>query len=415
MYWKVCCGPVMRHKQRADLTFKDNLSRSRHGWVRLTPAYSVRLVEQILTNHSDAIRILDPFSGTATTGLAAAQAGLHCDLFDINPFLVWLARAKCANYSQNEINQALKMADQIILYAQQISSQVDLWFPPISSIERWWFPQRLTPLAKIYKALGGAVPDPSPTKDLLLVAFCRLIMQWSNAAFNHQSLSFRADTGQLRLFDESEEIYQVFLNNVREIVPDAEEAVPGTAQALIRDSRQITVDAGSRYDIVVTSPPYPNRMSYIRELRPYMYWLGYLTEAREAGELDWAAIGGTWGIATSRLTDWTPANDYFALPRLGFLVKEIAQTSEILSRYIHKYFEDMAAHFVSLYDAVVPGGWLYYIVGNSKFYNTVVPVEQMFADLMRISGFEDTRIEVIRKRNSKKELFEFLVSARKPQ
>ncbi|WP_322490103.1 hypothetical protein [Chloroflexus sp.] len=38
--------------------------------------------------------------------------------------------------------------------------------------------------------------------------------------------------------------------------------------------------------LVITSPPYPNRMSYIRELRPYMYWLGYLNNGRDAGELD---------------------------------------------------------------------------------------------------------------------------------
>lgn len=42
-----------------------------------------------------------------------------------------------------------------------------------------------------------------------------------------------------------------------------------------------------------TSPHYPNRISYIRELRPYMYWMKFLGEAREAGEMDWKAIGGT--------------------------------------------------------------------------------------------------------------------------
>src|SRR5205823_779155 len=58
------------------------------------------------------------------------------------------------------------------------------------------------------------------------------------------------------------------------------------------------------YPPVTTSPPYPNRMSYIRELRPYMYWLGYLSDGRAAGELDWKAIGGTWGCATSMLNTW---------------------------------------------------------------------------------------------------------------
>jgi hypothetical protein len=73
----------------------------------------------------------------------------------------------------------------------------------------------------------------------------------------------------------------------------------------------------------------------------------------------------------------------------------------------------MSSHFASLYDNVAPGGHIFYIIGNSKFYDTVVPAEKLYADLMTEHGFENTKISTIRKRNSKKELYEFLVSARK--
>ena len=55
-------------RQRADLTFKENLSRGRHGWLRLTPAYSVKVVGEVLDENPDFHRVLEPFSGTATTG-----------------------------------------------------------------------------------------------------------------------------------------------------------------------------------------------------------------------------------------------------------------------------------------------------------------------------------------------------------
>ena len=58
-------------------------------------------------------------------------------------------------------------------------------------------------------------------------------------------------------------------------------------------------------------------------------------------------------------------------------------------------------------------GTVHYIVGNSRFYDTVVPVERLFADMLTDAGFRDARISRIRKRNSKKELYEFDVSARK--
>ena len=45
------------------------------------------------------------------------------------------------------------------------------------------------------------------------------------------------------------------------------------------------------------------------------HWLGHLENGRDAGEMDWAAIGGTWGAA-SRLAEWPPAPDGFRSPLL---------------------------------------------------------------------------------------------------
>jgi len=42
-------------------------------------------------------------------------------------------------------------------------------------------------------------------------------------------------------------------------------------------------------------------------------------------------------------------------------------------------------------------------------------VEEIFAALFREAGFDQQTVQTIRKRTSKKELFEFVVSARKPK
>ena len=142
-----------------------------------------------------------------------------------------------------------------------------------------------------------------------------------------------------------------------------------------------------------------------------MYWLGYLREAREAGELDWKAIGGTWGVATSRLATWISRNA-FQSDSLDRVVNSVATESRVLANYVHKYMEDMYLHFTSLKSHLAENATLHYIVGNSKFYDTVVPVEQFYAEMMVNVGFVDVQVERIRKRNSKKELYEYLVSAR---
>jgi len=406
----ILCQEVMVSR-RADLTFIYNRAQGRHGWVRLTPAYSVKMVENLLDANPSISYVLDPFAGTGTTGLVCGSRGLNCDLFDINPFLIWLGKVKTGNYPSQLLDQVRRAAARIVEEARHVS-ETSLWIPPISNIERWWTQHRLNVLAKLFHALSRQLPEDSPAKDLLLVAFCRLIIQWSNAAFNHQSMSFKDEGTLLLRFDEEDEIYQSYLAAVQAVISTARQPISGRVEAQFHDSRYIHAPDDRLYDCVITSPPYPNRMSYIRELRPYMYWLGYLKDGREAGELDWEAIGGTWGIATSRLQAWEGQEP--SIPELRQIIAEIADHSTILANYVHRYFADISQHLESLYRSVSPGARLYYIVGNSKFYDTLVPVETLYASIMQQCGYTEARVEPIRKRSSKRELFEFIVSAKKP-
>ena len=96
------------------------------------------------------------------------------------------------------------------------------------------------------------------------------------------------------------------------------------------------------------------------------------------------------------------------------MLAAIARRSSLLSRYVHKYFDDFVQHADGLFQVVAPGGTAHYVVGNSKFYDVVVPVERIIGDVLASAGFERIDVQPIRKRNSKKELYEYLVHARKP-
>jgi 16S rRNA G966 N2-methylase RsmD len=396
---------------RPDFTFKHNIKKGRHGWLRLTPAYSIKVVEQILDEHPEIKYVLDPFAGTGTTGLVCGERGLKSDLIDINPFLVWFNRTKTSNYSFAQIVEAKKSLYTVVDKVRD-NTQSSLWIPPISNIDRWWGKDKLKLLACFYEAINNSLFEYSSTKDLLLVAFCRIIVEWSNAAFNHQSMSFKK--AQNTLFDYQEEfLIAEFINTANTIVDTATQEIKGHINIIHADSRHVPKPEDSQYDCVITSPPYPNRMSYIRELRPYMYWLEYLKEAREAGELDWQAIGGTWGIATSLLGKWQPNGTFINYPGFAEMISAIANQSIVLANYVHKYFIDIALHINSLFPHIASGGKVFYIVGNSKFYETLVPAQELYASILDNVGFINTKITILRKRNSKKELYEFIISAEK--
>jgi hypothetical protein len=393
--------------QRAELTFKGNLRQGRHGWLRLTPAYSVQVVRKILDGLDHPDRVLDLFSATGTTGLVCAERGLTCDLIEINLFLAWLAQAKTHDCTAGDLSEAWELAQATAAQVDQ-SVQEDLWIPPIHHIEHWGTLERLTTLASLFHNLR--LRHSSPALDLVRIAFCRVAIEWSNAAFNHQSMSFKDERPTLFGAHEQDLIVDAFLANVRQIIASARQQLPGRASVHRGDSRRVSDVVTGPYDCVITSPPYPNRISYIRELRPYMYWLGHINEAREAGDLDWEAIGGTWGVATSRLAQWTPNGATIQHEGFDDLVQEIAKRSPVLANYVHKYFVDIAAHLTSLSRVLAPGAKVFYIVGNSKFYETVVPVEKIYESLLVQCGFKNARSELLRKRNSKKELYEFVVS-----
>ena len=65
-----------------------------------------------------------------------------------------------------------------------------------------------------------------------------------------------------------------------------------------------------------------------------------------------------------------------------------------------------------LREILASGARLHYIVGNSTFYGELLSVEKIYARIMAEFGFTDIDVRPIRKRNSKKELVEFDVSAK---
>jgi len=407
-------------KSRADLTFKANLARTRYGWLRLTPAYSVHLVAEIVREHCTRESVvLDPFCGTGTTALVCAEHGIACDTTDINPFLLWLAEAKSRRYSAAELVR-VETASAAVIRAIHATSKSPEWIPPLHQIEKWWNESTLHALGRAFAAIKHvAEGEQASVVDLLKVIFCRTMIAYSNASFGHQSMSFKKTDAHPTLAlvgSAADGIAVSWRKTTSEIVSAAASEIAEVPRHLHCDARNLRVALPqSRYDCVVTSPPYPNRMSYIRELRPYMYWLGYLADGRAAGELDWQAIGGTWGCATSNVGKWRP-DPGSVVPSDGFgeTLDCIAAKSPLLSNYVRKYFHDMVDHCEGLYAVAKPGATIHYIVGNSKFYDTMLHVETIFAHLFAHAGFRDTSVKAIRKRTSKKELFEFVVSARKP-
>jgi hypothetical protein len=406
-------------RQNSYLTHRANAGAGRHGWLRLTPAYSVRLVRERTRHLPAGAVVTDPFSGSGTTALAAAEHGCDGRAVDVNPFLVWLGNAKAASYPATLLAETRASVPVLTGHAASWAAEAPaLWAPKLHNIDRWWSPGPLAGLKGLRRALDEACL-PAAALDLLSIAFCRTAIAASNAAFNHQSMSFGAAPAIAATVDDGVRVIRRFAAEAAGVLADAEASLPGSGRIIQGDARDLDAGGLSPCDLLLTSPPYVNRMSYIRELRPYMYWLRFLDQASDAGELDWTAIGGTWGIATSRLAGWAP--DGTVAPIEGelrevrtLITRDGGKNGPLLASYVAKYFHDMSAHFGAAFRHVKRGGQATYIIGNSTFYGHVVPAERWYAALLRAAGFTDVRTSVLRKRNSNLALYEYEVTASRP-
>ena len=188
--------------RRDHLTFRGNVALGRHGWLRLTPAYSLHLVQELLKQSGPDEFVLEPFSGTGTTPLACASLGIRCHAVDINPFLVWLGKLKLTQFDDGTARAVRAAAQRIADKIRDPDSCA--WKPDLHQIEKWWDLPTLHTLA----AWCNAIRNPSRQRaqgvtDLLSVAFCRVMIQSANVSFGHQSMSFKKKGKDAELFEET--------------------------------------------------------------------------------------------------------------------------------------------------------------------------------------------------------------------
>jgi len=95
------------------------------------------LVGERLQDYPVSTRVLEPFAGSGTTALLAAQMGYPATLVKINPFLVWLSRAKTQVYSREIIQTAVQFR-QALVRQRSLCADHSYAPSPIRDIERWW-------------------------------------------------------------------------------------------------------------------------------------------------------------------------------------------------------------------------------------------------------------------------------------
>lgn len=409
-------NPIPVHRS----TFKAGLSERVHSWFRLTPSFGPDLVRTIIEKMelTSGSHIHDPFSGAATTAIEAALEGYRASCLEINPFLHFVGKTSLRWELDADVGRALlervreRFSQNRDTALAEIGS-LGVSVPPIHNIHRWWREDVLRDILALKSAIRSEVsPEFKEFFELVLAAV--LVPDLTNVTLGRLQLHFiNRDKDQIDVWHTYESHALRMFNDLEKLHAIDRKAHGRIVQGDATKPESFT--SLEPIDAVITSPPYPNRYSYVWNTRPHLYMLDIITAAKEASQIDQRTIGGTWGTATSELAKgvFSPINAVVEGALAGIHTK-IAASDQLMANYVTHYFNRLEQHLSALAPKLKPGAKLAYVVGNSRIKEQYVATDVILAKLIEgsLPGATIDGLHRFRRRNSAKNLFETIVYAR---
>ncbi len=401
-------------------TFKAGLTVPFHRWFRLTASFAPDLVRTMLDElKCDASEVvLDPFSGAGTTLLECQLRGIRGIGFEINPLLHFVCKTslnwKLSSRLLRETLSAVEaeFSDCRARLLGKTPEESGLPIPAIHNVYRWWRADVLLDLMILKQAIGSlSRPD---ERDFLLLAACGvLVPDLTNVTLGRLQLHFIDRT------DAKIDVWTSFSQHALSMISDLEklEGVDHPAQSFCHHQNSTVGPlpiTDCKVNVVVTSPPYPNRYSYVWNTRPHLYFLDLLEHPKQAAELDKKTIGGTWGTATSCLAKGIIEPQYDAVrDAVGPIASQIREHDNLMANYVMKYFNSLAQQIVTMNEVLSPNARVAYVVGCSWLKDVYVETDVLLGKIFDGLGlgYKTERIDRIRQRHSGDKLHESIVYA----
>lgn len=391
-------------------TFVDNMKLPVHRWFRFSAGFSAEWVADVIRERiSPNGAVLDPFAGSGTTLLAADHLGVPSWGFEAHPFISKIAKAKLSWYLDHK--EFLAACGEV------------------SELARSLRPQRSASsnalLVKCYTA--DVLAELSSLRDAWLQLY-----EGRSAAGVH-SLVWLAITAILR---ETSFVgtanWQYLLPNKRKarVVPPLvafaqraammagdmlvvqEQGCRSAAHLIATDARAPQLSGAPKFDLVLTSPPYPNNFDYADATRLELTFWGEIEK--------WSDLHSHVRQHLVRACSQHSAADHLVLSELlespevdpirGELIAVCEQLASIRETkagrksyhtMVAGYFVDLARVWKSLRPICKSEATVCFVVGDSAPYGVHVPVEDWLGRLALDAGFKSFIFEKVRDRNLK--------------
>lgn len=382
------------------LNFSDDLNKPFQRWYRYKEGFSVDLVQHLIREYSHHGKgvILDPFSGSGSTLLAAREMGYEGIGFEVNPFSCFLSECKLDVYDRNVTDRYKACYEQILKQAQnrkETESNMNYVLPKLSISARV-FPKELEQYYMTVGMLIRELPELSredrQVKNLLKLGWLSCLEPLSNYRKAGNGLKYRryvkprvvtVEDASIALLEEYQNIYIDLLKN-RQNTPVRIHNVSCLSMGSYLDEESV--------EGIVFSPPYANCFDYTEIYKLELWFGGFVQEYADLKRLRKSSLH-------SHLNGDLSARTAVKSSTLEKLLKKLEGRElwdKKIPQMLRLYYDDMFTVLEESYRVLRKKGFCCIVVGNSAYGGVIFPADLILAEYARSIGFTVDKIEVDR-------------------
>jgi DNA modification methylase len=375
-------------------TFALNKIEPVHRWFSYMEGYSSVLVEREIEGigYENIESIYDPFGGSGTSLLVAAEHGIKHYYSETNPVMAFICETKINGVKKAKENPEILYAlEKIYVVVENIEFKYED-NKQFDGFEKYFDNNRLCEITQILFVIDEC--DCEVAKNIAKVAVAGITTQISEMV-RQGDLRYAKGKEKEKV---NQNVKEVFLKKLCDVISDIKsEEVCIHHQVILAAEDSRDIELNNEIDCVVTSPPYLNGTNYIRNTKLELKLLGFVNSEKDLPHWhEKGIIAGINGVSKR-------VGEIEILDCVRPYYEEILPVAydKRIPIMIAGYFRDMNMVLKKLSIALKPGGIFIMDIGDSQFSGVHIPTHEILEKLATQCGFEKYDEEILRTRRSK--------------
>jgi hypothetical protein len=268
------------------LTFRDSKNLPVHRWYPYVEGFSAPYIKGLVRSYGGKGVVFDPFGGSGTVNLIASLGGVPSAFCEANPFMRFVAEAKvnARHVARLEFAKFESCVSELKKWAfsrefERLVRGQDLSAYSSAFEGRDFFNKKdIRELQALRDAFRAFAKLPAH-RDLLLLAVASVTVACSHMTRRADLRRRRSDEYIGRKVD----VRSAVLGKLDQILRDVRTSPANDAPLsfVAADARDLSSALSNKVTLVLTSPPYLNGTSYIRNTKLELWLLGFIESERE--------------------------------------------------------------------------------------------------------------------------------------